>query len=196
MYGYVKNGDEGYLVIELGKDESGEYIIPEGALTTPPPKLEHENQYVTIENGQWVVGQYTFTEEERYTNELRLKLAQLESWEPRYLNRYFIYDGNIYKCDARFREMLNSAIGAYNEWGQLPNFWVTSTMDLIEPVTKEFLDGIGKTSYDFHQESLLTAFKINKQIRTAKTASELEKVEFPPIETLEEMIELLEKEKK
>lgn len=190
MLAYIKSGNDGYRVIEVEVGEDGKPILPEGAITTPPPEyVDGEPSFnLTIENGQWVKIPIIIPEETLVREARDLKLAQYSVWEDRYLNRGFIYEGNVYLNDARFREMLNSSIAAYNEWGELPKFWITADKEVVTPVTKEFLDGLGKTAYGIYQDSMMEAFTLNKKIKSANTVNDIELIEFPEIESVDDLV--------
>lgn len=197
MLAYIKSGKDGYRVIEVEVGEDGKPILPEGAITTPPPLVDNDFMVnLTIENGEWVEIPVIVPPEVLLREARDLKNAQFSVWEQKYLNRPFVYDGNVYPNDSRFREMLNSSLGALREWGELPKFWLTADKKIIQPITKEFLDGIGKTAYNEHQDSMITAITIAGKIESAKTISEIEDIVFPEVPTVESLREELDKKEK
>lgn len=183
MLAYRKSGEDGYIEIEVDVNSKGEPLLPEDATVEPPPPYK-KGHSLTIENNEWVYiknpePKKPTIEEMRY-----LKNILFTPWSQEFLNQAFIYDGEIYVNDARFREMLNSSISAHREWGTLPDFWVTAEDKIIKPVTKDFLDGIGKVAYQAHQKSMLEVVEIKNFINTCTDVDELSKLEFPEPKTV------------
>lgn len=192
MLAYRRSNDDGYIEFECDVTESGDPILPEDATVQPPPA--HKDGYSrSIRKGEWIYVEVPKPPEPTIEDLRPYKELELNNWKDKFLNQAFVYDGKIYIHDTRFREMLNSAVGAASEWGELPKFWITGEDEVITGITKEFLDGLGKAAYNEHQNNLMQVVLSTKEVKDASTVEELNAIQFPEPNTVESLKATLKK---
>lgn len=194
MIGYrVK--DDGYITVEIELDKDGNPILDDES-TIEDPSFEHREGFrQTIKKGKWVWVEShngSIDDIEDYRKEA---IFNFYNWEPKYLNAPFVSMEDVYNGDSTFREMLNSSIMANREWGVLPDFWFTATEKLIAPITRDFLDQIGKDSYNCYQDKLKISLGLLGQIKTTDDLDFLKYLKFPEVPTVESLLLQVEQNK-
>lgn len=194
MFGYRKQGN-GYIIVELELDKDGNPILDNDTTMEEPSFEQRDGFRQTIVNGRWEWVETTVPYSENIEDFRKDAIWKFEQWEPKYLNAPFISGNEVFSGDSTFREMLNSSIMANREWGVLPEFWFTATQKLITPITKDFLDAIGKDSYVCYQDKLKVSISLLGQIKVTQDIDFLKNLVFPEVPTVESQLLEIEKKK-
>lgn len=179
MKGYRRSG-LGYVEVDIVYNRDGIPVIGEDTTTNPPPP-EKFGFSLTIRNSKWVYEELALYATTDVESARERKLIEFERWKQDYVNSPTIYQDSIFHNDDEARIRVMGAVFAYREFKKLPPAWVAMGDKIISPLDIEFLLGLADALNTGFQKNFYVASTLEQQIKSAKTAREIQGIVFPDI---------------